>query len=145
MQNDIYQNLPKIGPAFSAIDDKQQQVVDMVKRFEVEPQMKIRINQDIPGLRKKKVAFSVKPANQRWWAPFISYERNGFLNVALSRNWTRIAFPFVPLFFFFYMWQPLIHGTIYIKHYNNYQWEGIYFKDTQNRLPYTDNTITRMA
>ena len=31
MQNDIYQNLPKIAPGFSHIDDKQQVVVNMIK------------------------------------------------------------------------------------------------------------------
>ena len=145
MQNDLYQNLPKIGPAFSHIDEKQGQVVNMIKRYDVAPQLKVKINQDIPGLRKKKRAFSVKPTNTRWWAPFTSYERNGYLNIGLSRNWTRIAFPVLPLIFIMYMWQPIVHGTIYNKHYNNYQWEGIYYKYTANKMPYVDNTITRLA
>ncbi len=117
----------------------------MIKRYEVAPQLKVKINQDIPGLRKKKKAFGVKPSNTRWWAPFISYERNGFLNVGLSRNWVRIAFPILPLFWFMYMWQPIIHGNIYNMHFNNYQWEGVYYKFTQNRMVYTDQTITRLA
>ena len=145
MQNDIYQNLPKLGPSFSHIDEKQQKVVSMIKRYEVAPQLKVKINQDIPGLRKKKRAFSVKPTNTRWWAPFTSYERNGYLNVGLSRNWTRLAFPIMPLFFFMYMWQPIIHGTVYINHHNNYQWESVYYKFGSNRPVYTDNTITRLA
>ena len=107
----------------------------MIKRYDVAPQLKVKINQDIPGLRKKKRAFSVKPTNTRWWSPFSSYERNGYLNIGLSRNWVRIAFPCVPLFFIMYMWQPLVHGTIYNQHYNNYQWEGIYYKYTANRMP----------
>ena len=145
MQNDIYQNLPKIGPAFSHIDDKQQQVVNMIKRYEVAPQLKIKINQDIPGLRKKKKAFAARPANTRWYASFISYERNGFLNVGLSRNWVRVVFPLVPLFFFTYMWQPVIYGNIYNQHFNNFQWETVYFKYGSSRPVYTDNTITRLA
>ena len=32
----------------------------MIKRFEVKPQMECRINKDIQGLRKKRVAFSAK-------------------------------------------------------------------------------------
>ena len=117
----------------------------MIKRYEVAPQLKVKINQDIPGLVKKKKAFSAKPSNRRLWSSFVSYERNGFLNVGLSRNWTRLAFPLMPLFFFTYMCQPLIHGTIYIQHFNNYQWEGVYFKYSANRMVYTDNTITRLA
>ncbi len=117
----------------------------MIKRYEVAPQLKVKINQDIPGLRKKKKAFSAKPANRRWWASFSSYERNGILNVGLSRNWTRIAFPALPLFWMMYMWQPVIHGNIYNQHFLNYQWEGIYYKYTANKMSYTDNTITRLA
>ncbi len=137
--------MPKIGPGFSHVDEKQQKVVTMIKQYEVAPQMKVRINQDIPGLRKKKKAFGLKPANKRWWAPFASYERNGYLNVGLSRNWVRLAFPLVIPFFFVYMWQPIIHGTIYINHYHNYQWESVYYKYQGNRMVYTDNTITRLA
>ncbi len=107
--------------------------------------MKVKINQDIPGLRKKKKAFSTKPSNTRWFSSFISYERNGYINVGLSRNWTRLAFPVLPLFFFVYMWEPLIHGHIYIHHFNNYQWETVYFKFGSTRPTYTDNTITRLA
>ena len=120
MQNDIIQNLPKIGPGFSHIDEKQQQVVSMIKRYEVAPQLKVKINQDIPGLRKKKKAFSLKPSNKRLWAPLASYERNGYLNAGLSRNWVRFAFPALPLFWMAYMWQPLIHGNIYNMHHNNF-------------------------
>jgi len=145
MQNDIYQNLPKIGPAFSHVDEKQAQVVEMIKNYEVAPQMKVRINMDIPGLRKKRVPFSTKPNNRRYTASWTSYERNGILNIGLSRNWVRITYPLVPLFFFAYMWQPVIHGHVYKAHYNNFQWEGVYYKFGSNRPLYTDNTITRLA
>ena len=117
----------------------------MIKRYEVAPQLKVKINQDIPGLRKKPKAFGLKPTNTRWWASFTSYERNGILNIGLSRNWARIAYPILPLFFYMYMWEPLIHGTIYEQHYNNYQWEGVYYKYSSNRPVMVDNTITRLA
>ena len=107
--------------------------------------MKIRLNLEIPGLRRKKVAFSPKPSNSRYWAPFTSFERNGVLNIGLSRNWTRIAFPILPVIFFIYMWNPLIHGNIYIMHNHNFQWEGVYYKYGSNRPVYTDQTITRLA
>ena len=117
----------------------------MIKRYEVAPQLKIKINQDIPGLRKKKKAFGVKPSNTRWWAPFASYERNGYLNIGLSRNWVRISFPALAIIFMVYMWEPVIYGNIYNKHYNNFQWETVYAKFTTQRPVYTDNTITRLA
>ena len=44
MQNDIYQNLPKIGPSYNTVDDKQEQVVKMIKTHEVQPHLVIRVN-----------------------------------------------------------------------------------------------------
>ena len=145
MQNDLYQNLPKIGPQFSTMDEKQGQIVSMIKKYEIKPHLQVAVNQNIPGLRKKKVAFGRKPNNRSFFASWISYERNGILNIGLSRNWVRIAYPLVPAFFFVYMWNPIIHGVTYIQQYNNYQWETVYFKYGTNRPLYTDQTITRLA
>ena len=117
----------------------------MIKRFELKPELRSKVNMDIQGLRKKKTAFSTKPNNKALWASLGSFERNGQINVMLSRNWVRFVFPAVPMFFFFYMMQPVIHGVVYAKHYNNYQWESIYHKYGSNRILYSDNTITRLA
>ena len=117
----------------------------MVKRFEVKPELQTKINMNIPGLRKKKTPFSVTPNNKRLWETLSSNERNGMLNLALSRNWTRFVFPAVPAFFFIYMMKPIIHGTVNIQHYNNYSYKTVYHKFQQEKIPYTDNTITRIA
>ena len=117
----------------------------MIKRYEIKPELKTNINMDIPGLRKKKTAFSCTPANRRFWQPFGSLERNGMVNVFPSRNWPRFVWPAVPMFFFIYMLQPVIHGHIYRMHYNNYQAESIYHKMGAIRIIYCDNTITRLA
>ena len=92
----------------------------MIKRYEIKPELKCRVNMDIPGLRKKKVAFSTKPNNRSLWQTFSSFERNGMVNIGLSRNWPRLIFPMVPMFFFMYMLQPAIHGVVYIQSYNNF-------------------------
>ena len=67
MHDEINQNLKKIGPTYSTTAEKQAQIVQMIKRFEIKPELKCRINTEIPGLRKKKVAFSKKPNNQTWF------------------------------------------------------------------------------
>lgn len=117
----------------------------MVKRYELRPELKTRVNLDIPGLRKKKTAFSAKPSNKLWWAPLGSLERNGMQNVFPARNWARFIFPAVPMFFFIYMMEPVIHGNVYYLYFNNFQWESVYHKYGSNRMVYTDNTITRLA
>ena len=145
MQDDIHQNLRQIGPNYSQTDEKQRQVVQMIKRMEIKPEMRTRVNLDIPGLRKKKTPFSATPNNKRLWDAFSSFERNGMINVGLSRNIVRLLFPTVPVFFFIYMMQPIIHGTVNIQHYNNYSYKTVYHKFQQEKIPYTDNTITRIA
>ena len=67
------------------------------------------------------------------------------INIGITKNFVRFMFPFVPMFFFFFIAQPIIHGNIYIMHYNNFQWESIYFKFTMNRPLFTDQTITRWS
>ena len=145
MGDDIHQNLRKIGPQYSSGWEKQAQVVQMIKRFEIKPELKTRVNLEIPGLRKKKKPFTKTPANKRLWQSWSSFERNGMLNVGLSRNWVRIIFPAVPMFFFIYCFEPVIYGTIDIQHYANYQWEGIYYKCGSDRITQCDQSITRLA
>ena len=143
--DDINQNLRKIGPQYSATGEKQNQFVQMIKRFEVQPELRCRINMDIPGLVKKKTPFSDTPNNKRLWDKFSSRERNGMVNQWLSRNWVRFVFPMVPAFFFIYMMQPIIHGNINQLWYQNYNHETVYYKYGTNRMQMTDNSITRIA
>ena len=145
MQDDIHQNLRQIGPNYSQTDEKQRQIVQMIKRFEVKTELRTRVNMEIPGLRKKKTPFSATPNNRRLWETFSSFERNGMINVGLSRNWVRLIFPTIPMFFAVYMMSPVIHGQINNEHYMNYQWEGVYFKYGGDRLPMVDQSITRLA
>ena len=95
-------------------------MVNLIKSGDVKCEMKVNINMNIPGLRKKKVPFSKTPSSHRWIKPFHSYERNGVLNWSLARNWSRFAFPFLPLFWLMYMMQPMIHGNTYFKENNNF-------------------------
>ena len=43
-QDDINQGLQKIGAHYSSIDEKQQQMVQMIKRYEIKPQVECHIN-----------------------------------------------------------------------------------------------------
>ena len=61
--DDINQGLKKIGAQYSSIDEKQQQIVQLIKRQEVTAHLECKINKDIQGLRKKRVPFGLKPSN----------------------------------------------------------------------------------
>ena len=67
LKDEIQQGLRKISAHHSSMDEKQQQMVQMIKRYEVKPQITCRINQDIQGLRKKRVPFGLKPNNRSLW------------------------------------------------------------------------------
>ena len=45
--DDINQGLRKIGAQYSSIDEKQQQIVQLIKRQEITPQLECKINKDI--------------------------------------------------------------------------------------------------
>ena len=120
MQDDIYQNLKKIGPTYSSIGEKQAQIVEMIKRGELKVERRTSVNMNIQGLRKRKHPFGRRVANQRLWDPLSGVFRNGILNIGLSRNYVRFVFPCIPMFFLIYMMQPVIHGTIDLKYNNNY-------------------------
>jgi len=138
MEHNISQGLPQLADKYSPLHTKQQHIVELIKRQQIEPRMQVLINQNIPGLRKKAVPFAPSPANRRWWLPISSLERNGILNVGLSANWTRIAFPMLMIFYINYMLQPITAGVVYINENNNFQWEPIYHKMGSNRAVYTD-------
>ena len=143
--NDLRQTLPKIGPQHSSIHEKQAEIVKLIKNFEIKPQLHWMVNQNIPGLRKKNFPFSKRPASQRWFRPFHSYERNGCMNWHLSANWARIVYPLTFAFFAVYMMNPVMHGSIYIQQWNNFQWESVYPKLNWNRPPIMTQCITRVA
>eukprot|EP00355_Strombidium_rassoulzadegani_P000557 CAMPEP_0168612772 /NCGR_PEP_ID=MMETSP0449_2-20121227/3095_1 /TAXON_ID=1082188 /ORGANISM="Strombidium rassoulzadegani, Strain ras09" /LENGTH=151 /DNA_ID=CAMNT_0008653359 /DNA_START=3 /DNA_END=459 /DNA_ORIENTATION=- len=80
-ENDINQGLKKIGAEFSSIDEKQRQIVQMIKRQEVKTRMIVNVNPDIPGLRRR---LGNRPTTYRMIHPFSTQERNGVLNVAIT-------------------------------------------------------------
>ncbi len=143
--NDINIGLQRIGAEYSSLDEKQKQIVQLIKRQEIRPQLNCSINQNIPGLRKKAVPFLAKPAHQRYWFPWATYERNGHVNIGITRNYSRLIFPTIAVFFMWYIAGPVVNGTIYVQQYDNFQHEAVYFKFTANRHLYIDQVVPRYA
>ena len=142
---DLKQNLTRIAPMHSTIHEKQKEVVKLIKNFEIEPVMHCNVNKNIPGLRKKSEPFIRKPSSHRWYRSFHSFERNGVLNWGVSANWTRFVFPTLILFWCMYTFQPVLHGSVYINQFNNFQHEAVYAKMNWNKTPIMTQCITRIA
>ena len=49
-----FQNLPKIGPVYSSKDEKQRIIAEEILNNKIKPQLKLKINMNIPGLDKKR-------------------------------------------------------------------------------------------
>ena len=100
----------------------------------------VRLN--IQGLRPRGRRI---PVTGRWWRPFFSFERNGILNWGVSMNYARFLFPIPPMFYLVYTLLPAMHGVVYERENENYQWETVYPKLGHDRPYYADVTITRIA
>ena len=143
---DINMGLKRIGPMYSSLDEKQKQITQMISRQEIRPTLNCSINQNIPGLRKKAVPFLTKPSTvARAWHPWATYERNGAINIGITRNYSRLVFPGVAIFLIYYVGGNINYGTIYVNWLNNFQHEAVYFKYTRNRHLNIDVSYGKVA
>ena len=81
---DLKQTLPRIGPKYTSIAEKQLEVVKLIKNFEIEAKMNTTINQNIPGLRKKNKPFGGKFAITQFSDLFVLYSDSSFTQMVQS-------------------------------------------------------------
>lgn len=140
---DIELGLRKIGPRYSAIDDKRERILRLLRNGQVKIERPPPVKMNIQGLRLR--GSRPRPVTNRWFRPFFSYERNGILNWGVSMNYARALFPIPPMFYLLYCLYPAMTGVTNERESRNFQWEVIYPKMGLDMPPYTDNTITRIA
>jgi hypothetical protein len=134
------QNLEQIGPVYSTQDEKQRAIVKEILDLKIRPVMQININQNIPGLDKKKVIGMKNPATTRLWAPFAMYGRKGVKYFSHSYNISRFGVPAFTFLFYYYVAESYFRGTYYDKEFNNYENETCYFKMQTFNVHYTDKS-----
>jgi hypothetical protein len=122
-----YQNLPKIGAVYSTKDEKQRALAEEILNFRVKPEMKLKINMNIPGLEKKKTISPLNPSTRRWFNPLSVKGKQGWLFVWTMPNVTRFLPPALCVAFLFYCGETLVAADYYKKK-NNDEWEGVYCK-----------------
>lgn len=47
MENDIFTGIKRVEGSYTTMDEKQARVVEMIKRYEVRPELKTRVNLNI--------------------------------------------------------------------------------------------------
>jgi hypothetical protein len=121
------QNLPKIGPVFSTKDEKQRMIVEEIMNFRIKPELKLKINMNIPGLDKKKTPSPFNPDTRRIFSALSSKGREGWIYIWTMTNISRFFIPFLGVVFYYYCG----HTPVLMKYWetqNNREWETVYCK-----------------
>lgn len=132
-----FQNLPKIGPVYTTKDEKQRQVAEEIMNFRIRPEMKLKINMNIPGLDKKKQITALNPETRRVFGRLSSKGREGWTYIWLYSNSTRFFLPFLMFAWYYYAGHTLITAK-HSESENNYEWEAAYCKMQTLRTHYMD-------
>ena len=121
------QNLPKIGAVYSTKDEKQRALAEEILNFRVKPELKLKINMNIPGLEKKKQISPLNPSTRRFFNPLSSKGRDGWIFIWTIPNITRFLPPALCFAFLYYSGESLVSANYYERR-NNDEWEGVYCK-----------------
>lgn len=122
------QNLKKIGPVYSTIDEKQRNITEEILNFKVRPELKVKLNMNIPGLERKKVMGVRNPGTYRYFTRLAMKGREGWIYIWTMPNITRFWTPFMCALLLYYAGQTLTFQVYYSKELNNMEWEGCYPK-----------------
>lgn len=125
---DQSQNLKKIGPVYSAKDEKQRVIVEQIQDFKIRPKVVVNINKNIPGLDKKKVIGSRNPATFRFFHPFSHISKRGYNFIMTAPNAQRFMVPGFVFLFYYYVLAQYINGTYIKMELHNEELEYIYPK-----------------
>jgi hypothetical protein len=133
-----YQNLPKIGPTYSSKDEKQRIIVEEIKNYRIRPELKLRINMNIPGLDKKKKISPINVSTYRLIARASSKGREGWYYLWTMPNITRFIYPMFLYAAYFYYGYSSVYPNYYEKYKLNQEFETAYTKFQQVNPPYCD-------
>lgn len=122
-----YQNLPQIGPVYSTKDEKQRAIAEEILNFRIKPEMKLKINMNIPGLDKKKTITPFNPETRRVFGRLSSKGKEGWTYLWIYPNISRFFAPCMCVLFFYYMGHTLV-GARFYETENNLEWESVYCK-----------------
>ena len=122
-----FKNLPKIGPVYSTKDEKQRIIADEILNYRIRPELKLKINMNIPGLDKKKSITPFNPETRRIFGRLSSKGREGWIWIWIMPNVARFFAPTICVLFYFYAGHTLV-GQRYWETQNNREWEGAYCK-----------------
>ena len=122
------QNLAKIGPVFSTKDEKQRILADEILNLKFKPELKLKLNMNIPGLDRKKQISTRNPSTFRYFAPFSTRGKEGWVYIWTMPNIVRFWTPFISVLLLYYSGVSFTTQVYNNRDVNNYEWETTYVK-----------------
>jgi hypothetical protein len=138
------QNLPKIGPVFSTIDEKQRLLSEQILDLRIKPELKLKINLAIPGLDRKKDITMKNVSTYRFTQKLSHYGKEGWKNVWIMPNSIKFLIPFCGGMFYYFVMMNRMYQVYNANETLNYEYETCYVKMQTQTTYYTD-VITYMA
>ena len=138
------QSLSKIGPVFSHKDEKQRIISEEILNLRLKPQLKLNINMNIQGLRKKKSISAYNPPTTKWIFHVLGIGREGWSYYNTMPNSLRFWAPIVMMMFDYYAAMPVGLQVHQQKNELNHEFETAYFKFQTISQPYIEK-FTFMA
>lgn len=122
------QNLPRIGPVYSTKDEKQRLIAEEILAGRIKPELKLKINLNIPGLVKKKALTTRNAETFRLAARIGAYGKDGWFYIMTSSNVSRFLMPAMTFIFYFYVGSTPLMQNYQEKELLNYEFLTIYPK-----------------
>jgi len=138
------QNLPKIGPVFSTIDERQRILAEEILEQRIKPELKLKINLDIPGLERKKELTFRNVTTYRFTQKLSHYGKEGWKYIWIMPNCIKFFMPICGFMGYFYIYMRNMYQVYNGNETFNYEYETCYLKMQTQSTYYTD-TITYMA
>lgn len=138
------QKLPRIGPVFSTKDEKQRLIAQAIMEGKVKPELKLKVNMNIPGLEKKKIISPKNPEIFRLAARMSAFGRDGWCYFMTSSNVSRFGMPFMVFLYYYYIGMTPLMQSWQEKELLNYEFLTIYPK-YQIVAPHYHDKVCYMA
>ncbi len=139
-----YQNLPKIGPVYSEKDEQQRVIAEEILNYRIRPELKLKINLNIPGLERKKTITPINPSTHRFISRLSSKGKEGWYYLWIMPNGWRFLIPFFMAAFLYYGGESLVALVYHERELNNNEWITIYPK-FQTQANYYQDKWSLMA
>lgn len=134
------QNLPQIGPIYSSKDEKQRLIAEEILAGRIKPELKLKINMNIPGLEKKRTITPRNVESYRLVGKLGGIGKDGWYYVMTHANAARFILPGMGFLFYYFVQSTPVTSAYQEKVLLNYEYLTVYPKFQIVAPSYMDKT-----